>query len=51
MHNFIRDMLDHIINVNKEMLYSFSIAAELTGQRDHAEIVHVKRCGNQLGVS
>ena len=36
MHDFVRDLLDHVINPNEKMLYSFSITAELTGQRDHA---------------
>ena len=48
VHDFIRNLLDHVIYSNEKVLNSLGIAAELTSERDHAQVVHVERCGNQL---
>ena len=51
MHHLMRNLFDHEINSNQEMLDSFRISAILARERDETRVIDVKRCGMQLSVS
>ena len=48
VYYLVRHLFDHVVDTNQEVFHALRVSAELASQSNHAEIIHIERCRNQL---